>query len=450
MAFDLKNKKVTIIGAARSGVAVANVVLRLGGVAKISEGKKLGEFSDQLKELSEPARVTIEAGGHTQAFIQDSDFVVLSPGVRLDAKPVLWARERHIEVMGEVEFSYRLCPCPIVAITGSNGKTTTTTVIAEIIKRVGRSVCLCGNIGSPFAKHVLDLKPTDTVVLEISSFQLESTIHFKPHVAVWTNFSQNHLDRHKDLEEYFQAKCKIFANQDGKDFAVINFLDPELRKLAKELKSKVLFFNEIALSLKNAPRNDTQPNDVEAIGPFDTKAIDSEETGNINPNYLAAIQAAHALGISEDICLKVFSEFKGVEHRLEFVRDLGGVDFINDSKSTTVEAGRWALERTQKAMVMICGGLDKHLDYSPLKSLVAKKVKHMIAIGQAREIMKSTFGDVVKVDTFTSLEEAVKAARVIASPGETVLLSPMCASFDMFKDYEHRGRCFKEIVSDLK
>jgi UDP-N-acetylmuramoylalanine--D-glutamate ligase len=322
--------------------------------------------------------------------------------------------------MGEVEFAFRLCPCPVVAVTGSNGKTTTSTVIAEIIKRAGRQVCLCGNIGSPFSQYVLHLKPTDTAVLEISSFQLESTVHFKPHVAVWTNFSQNHLDRHKDLEEYFQAKCKIFANQDSEDFAVLNFLDPQLKKLAGQLKAKVLFFN-----------------------------TPDKSVGVDNPNYLAAMQTAKALGISEDICFKVFSEFKGVEHRLEFVRDLRGVDFINDSKSTTVEAGRWALQRTLKPMVMICGGLDKHLDYSPLRSLVAQKVKHMIAIGQAREIMKSTFGDVVVVDTFTSLEEAVKAARGIAKSGDCVLLSPMCASFDMFKDYEHRGHCFKEIVNNL-
>ncbi len=413
MIFNSAGKKVTIIGAARSGIAAADAVLRLGGIAKISESKPLDQFSD--------ARVIIEAGGHTQAFIQDSDYVVLSPGVRLDALPVKWARDRHIEVMGEVEFAFRLCPCPVVAVTGSNGKTTTSTVIAEILKAAGRRVCLCGNIGSPFSKYVLDLKPTDTVVLEISSFQLESTIHFKPHVAVWTNFSQNHLDRHKDLEEYFQAKCRIFANQDNKDFAVLNFLEPQHRKLAKRLKAKVLFFN-----------------------------TPDKPVGADNPNYLAAMQAARALGISDDICLKVFSEFKGVEHRLEFVRDLGGVDFINDSKSTTVEAGRWALERSLKPMVMICGGLDKRLDYSPLKSLVGKKVKHMIAIGQAREIMKSTFGDVVAVDTFTSLEEAVKAASKIAKSGECVLLSPMCASFDMFKDYEHRGRCFKEIVNSLK
>ena len=427
MIFNIAGKKVTIIGAARSGVAAADVVLRLGGIAKISESKPRDEFSAQLNEIDSRLRgndnkeFIIEAGGHTKAFIQDSDYVVLSPGVRPDALPVKWAREEGIEVMGEVEFSFRLCPCPVVAITGSNGKTTTSTVIAEIIKRAGRQVCLCGNIGSPLAKHVLNLKPSDTVVLEISSFQLESTVHFKPHVAVWTNFSQNHLDRHKDLEEYFQAKCKIFANQDAQDFAVLNFLDAEHRKLAEHLKAKMLFFN-----------------------------TPDKPVGVDNPNYLAAIQAARALGINEEICLKVFSEFKGVEHRLEFVRHLDGVDFINDSKSTTVEAGRWALERANKPVIMICGGSDKKLVYLPLKALVAQKVKHMIAIGQIREIIRSTFADVVPVETFISFEEAIKAARKTSQPGECVLLSPMTASFDMFDDYEDRGRCFKEIVNNLK
>ena len=183
------------------------------------------------------------------------------------------------------------------------------------------------------------------MVLEISSFQLESTIHFKPYVAVWTNFSQNHLDRHKDLEEYFQAKCRIFAESGCKRFCRAQFFRSSAQEnWPSRLKAKVLFFN-----------------------------TPDKPAGVDNPNYLAAMQAANALGISEDICLKVFSEFKGVEHRLEFVRDLGGVDFINDSKSTTVEAGRWALERARKPMVMICGGLDKHLDYSPLKPLVAQE-----------------------------------------------------------------------------
>jgi len=415
MSFELKNKKVTIIGAARSGIAVAKVVLRLGGIAKISESKS----SQTIKGVSK--HVIIEAGGHTKEFIEDSDYVVVSPGVRRDAEPVKWAKSKGIEVMGEVEFAFRLCPCQVVAVTGSNGKTTTATVIAAIIKRAGRKVCLCGNIGSPLSKSVLSLKPTDTVVLEISSFQLESTIRFRPHIAVWTNFSQNHLDRHKDLKEYFQAKMKIFANQNSKDFAVLNYLQPEHRKLAKRLVSKVLFFNK----------------------PDKKREVD-------NPNYLAAIEVAGVLGIKKDICLKVFAHFKGVEHRLEFVRRLGGIDFINDSKSTTVEASRWALERADKPVIMICGGKDKNLDYPPLRPLVAQKVKHMIAIGQARDIMKKAFADVVTVDTFTSFEKAIKAARKVARPGECVLLSPMCASFDMFDDYEHRGRCFKEIVRQLK
>ncbi|MBF0512046.1 MAG: UDP-N-acetylmuramoyl-L-alanine--D-glutamate ligase [Candidatus Omnitrophica bacterium] len=417
MSFELKNKKVTIIGAARSGIALANSLLRLGAIAKLTENKPLEQFKAALQELSDIQKVMIEAGGHTKAFVQDSDYVVLSPGVRLDVLPLQWAREAGIEIMGEVEFAARLCPAPIVAVTGSNGKTTTSTLIAEIIKAAGRNVCLCGNIGSPFSKHVLDLKPSDTVVLEISSFQLESTTYFKPHVAVWTNFSQNHLDRHRDLEEYFQAKLKIFTNQDSNDFAILNFQDDAHRQLVGKLKAKVVFFKK-------------------------EEIID-------NPNYLAALETARVLGISEEISRRVFADFKGVEHRLEFVRELHGVEFINDSKSTTVEAGRWALERTKKPMVMICGGLDKHLDYSPLRTLVAHKVKHMIAIGQARFIMKSTFGDLVDVDVFNSLEEAVKAAQLVAHQGQSVLFSPMCASFDMFNDYEHRGRVFKEIVNQL-
>jgi UDP-N-acetylmuramoylalanine--D-glutamate ligase len=418
MAFELRGKKITIIGLARSGVAVVNAVHQRGGMPKISEFKPRAEVEDQLKALP-LTKITFEFGGHTQNFIEDSDYLVLSPGVRLDIPPVQWAKSRGIEVMGEIEFAYRLCPCPIVAVTGSNGKTTTSTLIAEILKKAGRRAVLCGNIGSPFSKHVLDLKQTDTVVLEISSFQLESTAHFKPHVAVWLNFSQNHLDRHKDLQEYFDAKKKILANQDASDYAVLNALQPEFKELSQELKANIVWFGQ------------------------------DKPAGIDNPNYLAAMAAAQALGIGEDVCRQVFAEFKGVEHRLELVCTLQSVDYINDSKSTTAEAGRWALERLHKPIVMICGGRDKHIDFSVLRSLVQKKVKHMIAIGEARDIMKNTFGDLIPVDTFTSLETAINAAKNVAKEGDCIVLSPMCASFDMFQDYEHRGRVFKEIVNSL-
>jgi UDP-N-acetylmuramoylalanine--D-glutamate ligase len=408
---DLKNKKVTIIGAARSGLAAADLVLQLGGIAKVSDSKN---------QLSVSKGILLESGRHTKDFIIDSDYIVLSPGVRLDSLPVQWAREARIEVMGEVEFAFRLCPCPIVAVTGSNGKTTTSTVIAEILKKAGRQVYLCGNIGSPFSAHIFNLKKTDIVVLEISSFQLESTISFKPHVAVWLNFSQNHLDRHKDLQEYFDAKRMIFKNQDGNDFAVLNFAQKEFHSVAQELKAKVLYFNDAHT-----------PTDIH------------------NPNYLAAMAATKAFGISEDICRQVFSEFKGVEHRLELVRTLRGVDYINDSKSTTDKAGQWALERMVKPVVMICGGSDKHIDYQGLKPLVSKKVKRIIALGEIKDQIKNTFSDVVPLETADSLESAIKMAQEKASSGECVLLSPMTASFDMFKDYEHRGKVFKEIVERL-
>jgi len=411
---DIKNKTITIIGAARSGLAAANLVFQLGAKAKISESKKTLEAGQDL----EPS-IEIETAGHTKEFIQASHYVVLSPGVSIHSAPVYWAKEKGIEVMGEVELAYRLCPCPIVAITGSNGKTTTSTLIAEILKQAGRSVVLCGNIGNPFCSVVLKLKKSDIVVLEISSFQLESTVHFKPHVALWLNFSQNHLDRHKDLQEYFQAKEKIFANQSKDDFAVLDFNQKEFHDLVPKLKSRILFFN------------------------------DSHPLGITNPNYLAAMTAAGALGVSQEISLKVFQEFKGVEHRLEFIRTLQGVDYINDSKSTTAQAGRWALERASKPLIMICGGSDKHIDYTSLRPLVAQKVKHMVVIGQIKEQIKNTFEDVISLETSDSLQGALEAAQKKAVAGDCVMLCPMTASFDMFNDYEHRGKVFKEIVHRL-
>lgn len=420
MAFEIKGKTVTVIGAARSGIAVANTVIALGGRAQISEFKSRESIAAQLSALTEPQAVAIECGGHTKAFIEKSDYLVLSPGVRGDILPVQWAMDRGIEVMGEIEFGFRLCPCPIVAVTGTNGKTTTVTLIAQVLQAAGKKVCLCGNIGHPFSKYVPYLTPQDIVVLEISSFQLESTIHFKPHVSVWTNFSQNHLDQHKDLEAYFQAKCALLANQDAHDFAILNYQQPEHRELAKTIKAKLIWFNS----------------------PDDPKDID-------NANYLAVIKAVSALGVGEHICREVFKNFKGVEHRLEFVRTLDGVDYINDSKATTDEAGRWALERADKPIIMICGGSDKKINYTPLKDLVAAKVKHMVAIGDIRDIIKNTFSPVVTVDTYGSFDEAIQAARQLAVPGDAVILCPMTASFDMFDDYEHRGRVFKEKVMAL-
>ncbi len=420
---DLTDKTVTIIGAARSGLASARLITRLHGKAKISEQSSENCIPFDFKEWASQHYVKMEFNGHTRLFIEHSDLLVLSPGVRYDALPIQWAKEKGIPVMGEVELAYQFCPRPVIAVTGSNGKTTVSTLISEIIKKAGMNVSLCGNIGFPFADFVLDLDSNGYVVLEISSFQLESIVYFKPFIAVFLNFSQNHLDRHKDLQEYFDAKKRIFMNQNESDYAVLNERDPMVKELATQIRAQVRFFNSPA----------------------------SKDGGRIqNPNYLAAQEAAKILGISEQVCQEVFEEFKGVKHRLEWVRTIKGVDFINDSKSTTAEAGRWAMENMTRPMIMICGGRDKNIDFTVLRDLVKKKVKKMIVIGEARQKLKDVFGNVVPLEECDGLEQAVSRALNSAAPGDCVVLSPMCTSFDMFKNYEERGEVFKEIVHRLK
>lgn len=418
----LANKKVTTIGARRSGVAVANLVLSKGGIPKISDSGTREASAADLQNLSAPEQVATEWGGHTRAFVEDSDLIILSPGVRLDAEPVQWARAKNIPVWGEIELAWQFCTKPVIAVTGSNGKTTVVNLITKILEAGGLRPCLCGNVGSPFSGQVLQLDDKDFVVLEISSFQLESIQKFCPHIAVFLNFSQNHLDRHKDLTEYFDAKKKIFLNQSGKDYAVLNQQNEMIKALAPELKAKVVFFN--------AP-------DV------------LKETGLTNPNQQAVFAVGQILGISGDVCRRVFSEFKGVEHRLEWVRSVNGIEFINDSKATTAEASRWAMQSFDRPIVMICGGRDKNIDFSVLREVVKTKVKRMIVIGEAREKIRRTFSDVVDLEECGSLKEAVQKAQQSAALGESVVFSPMCASFDMFANFEERGRVFKQIVWEL-
>lgn len=433
----LTNKKVTILGAQRSGQALARLALRAGSRPKISEQRPVTCVPEEFRGWLREQRVAFEFGAHTQGFIEDSDVIILSPGVPAGSAPVQWAQAQGILVLGEIEFAAQFCDKPVIAITGSNGKTTVTTLTYQVLEAAGRRPCLCGNIGYPFSEHVLDLEgKNDCVVLEISSFQLETVLSpqspfrsgssavgwqvkgFKPHVAVILNFNQNHLDRHKDLEEYFDAKKRIFINQDARDYAVLNSKDARLARTGRELKSCVVY--------------------------FDPDSRDAD-----NPNFAAVLKVSEILGIDPSVCKDVFRQFKGVEHRMEMVRQLDGVDFINDSKSTTAQAAIWALERLKRPVVMICGGRDKNIDFSVLTPLVREKVKGMFVIGEAREKLIHTFQGFVDVRPCTTLEDAVISAKSAAVKGDAVLLSPMCASFDMFRDYEDRGRAYKEIVNRL-
>jgi UDP-N-acetylmuramoylalanine--D-glutamate ligase len=426
MPFSLQNKVVTVVGLGRSGIASAQLALRLNGVVKVSDISPRAKIEEGLSSRGLLSRCQLESDGHTKQFIQQSDLIVLSPGVRADSDVVRWAKEKGIPVLGEIEFAWKCCPCDVIAVTGSNGKTTTTTLIAEVLRAAGREVCLCGNIGSPFSENVLTLKPSDLVALEVSSFQMETIISFKPRVAVFLNFSQNHLDRHKDLDEYFTAKTRIFMNQTQEDFAVLNFNDARHQALARTLKGKVVYYNE--------------------PGHFDESIS--------NPNFLAAMAACSAFGVPVDVAKNVFLTFRGVEHRQELVRSFNGVDYINDSKATTADSGAWALRHVSKPIVMICGGHDKgDIDLVSLRPLVKEKVKKMIVLTRedvVRKKLHEAFEGIVELEDHCDMAQAVRSARDQASEGDKVLLSPMFASFDMFSNFEHRGKEFKRIVSELE
>jgi len=432
---NIEGKKVTIIGGKRSGMALARLAIRLNTEVKLSEQNDDNCLPHEFMVWAAQHNVIFEFNGHTPEFIADSDLIVLSPGVPFNADCVQWAHEKKISVLGEIEFASQFCTKPIIAVTGSNGKTTVATITSKILQKAGYKVCLCGNIGVPFSEFVLDLDQTDYVVLEVSSFQLES-VHdsalrskkgsldiegFKPHIAIILNFSQNHLDRHKDLKEYFRAKKRIYINQGPEDILVLNHKDPESHNLSSQTKSRVVYFNS--------------PDDNNTIS---------------NPNYLAVLSVGKILEVDENDCYEVFQEFEGVEHRLEKVRNLNGIDFINDSKATTAQAALWALENIDQPIVMICGGRDKNIDFSILAEIVQQKVKQMFVIGEARTKIRQAFDEVVDLQECEGLEEAVTRAKQNASKGDCVLLSPMCASFDMFADFEERGRVFKKIVNQLK
>ncbi len=410
-----KNKKVTIVGFARSGVNAANLLYDLGAKVSITDNKDNALTRANVIKLKS-TDIKVELGNHSREIVQGRDFVVLSPGVPSKALPVIQAREFKVPVISEIELAYLLCPATIIAVTGSNGKTTTTTLIGKVLEAAGKKVFTCGNIGNPFSGEVEKAKDGDYICLEVSSFQLETIDKFRPKISVILNFSSNHLDWYNNMQEYLAAKSRIFMNQARCDYLVLNYDDPVLRDLAKKTKAKIIFF-------------------------FSDK--------DLNPNQAAAQAVGSILGISKDLCLKVFREFKGVEHRQEYVAEINNIKFINDSKATTVESAIWALKSIVQPIIWIAGGRDKGLDYNIILDLARKTVKEIILIGEAKDRIKKVFNGVLPVNEAASLEDAVDLAFKRASNGDVVLLSPMCSSYDMFKDYEERGRCFKQAVKKL-
>jgi UDP-N-acetylmuramoylalanine--D-glutamate ligase len=410
-----KGKQVTIVGLARSGLASANLLHGLGARVRVTDARNNAALRKNAACLVS-GEIKLELGGHSEDFMRGSDLLVVSPGVENTSLPVKWAEASGAAVVSEIEVGFLLCPAQIIAVTGSSGKSTVTTLIAQAFNASGRRCFACGNIGVPFTAEVAQMRETDLVSLEISSFQLERIRDFKPRCAVMLNFSRNHLDRHADMRAYLEAKKRIFLNQDRDDFLVLNADDPALRGLSAQAKAKAVFFRA---------------------------------GSGLNEDQAAVVAATGIFGVPRQACLRVFRDFRGLPHRLEYVAAVGGVKFINDSKATVAEAAEWAIKNIDSRLILIAGGRDKGADYSRLLSAGRGKVKEVIAIGEAAGKIKAALAAGLNVSSAKTLEEAVGAAFRKASPGETVLLSPMCSSFDMFNNYEERGEAFKRAVYSL-
>ena len=450
MKLNLKNKNVLVVGLARSGVSALRLLLKEGAKVTVTDtaGKdKLVDAVSRLKGLS----ISYELGGHNLETFLNSDLIIISPGVPYKSEYLLKAREKGIPVISEIELAYNLLKPPIIGITGTNGKSTVTTLTGELIKAYKRNVFVGGNLGTALTDAVLSDKKWDAAVAEISSFQLETIRDFRPKTAVLLNITPDHLDRYDSMDEYVWAKARIFENQDKSDFAVLNADDAYTSDIIKNIKSDIILFSR----LKSIDRGVyIKGGDIASnISGKDEIVIKTDELGikgvhNIE-NAMASIAAAQLSGCPVEFMRPALKRFAGLEHRLELVKTINGVKYINDSKGTNVGAVVKSLEGFSEPVILIAGGLDKGGDFTPLRGLVKEKVKCLILIGKAKDKIADAVGGLTDTIFASSLEDAVNIASHKADKGDVVLLSPACASFDMFKNYEERGRVFKEAVSRL-
>ena len=451
---ELNGKRVLVVGLGKSGVASALFMKKHGAKVTVSDTKSGDELRNEIPVLLDNG-ITVETGGHGDRTFRGQDLIVVSPGVPVDAPPLAQARSLGESVIGEIELAAQFLPGPIVAITGSNGKTTTTTLTGEIMVAAGFPTLVGGNIGTPAISLAERAKSETVIVLEISSFQLETVQTFRPKVAVVLNITPDHLDRHRTFEIYTDAKARIFENQHGSDFAVLNADDPTCVTLASRTRSKVFWFSRQKEVQQGAWVRDG--NIVFRDGSSQTEIMQVSEIplkGAHNlENVLAAVCAAALMGCAPSKIRQAVQNFKAVEHRLEYTATINGVDYYNDSKATNVDATIKALESFPANIHLILGGKDKGSDYTVLNDLLRQRVKRVYTIGAAAakiesQIVSSKNGgpEVVHAET---LDNAIRKAHTAAQPGDVVVLAPACASFDQFKNYEHRGQVFKEIVKGL-
>jgi UDP-N-acetylmuramoylalanine--D-glutamate ligase len=447
---DLQNKRVLVVGLGKSGVASALFLNAKGARVTVSDSKSEDQLGEAIPVLLD-AGIAVETGGHGERTFHGQDLIVVSPGVPVDAPPLVQARALGETVIGEIELAAQFFPGTIVAITGSNGKTTTTTLAGEIIAAGGFPTIVGGNIGTPAILLVEGATPDTIAVLEVSSFQLETIQTFRPKVAVVLNVTPDHLDRHRTFATYVDAKARIFENQQATDFAVLNADDPTCAELPGRTRAKVFWFSRKKEVNQGAYMRDgdivfrdakTQ-SEVMPISEIPLKGAHNLE------NVLAAICVGAVMGCKPGAMRRAVRDFKAVEHRLEYVATIRGVEYYNDSKATNVDATIKALESFPANIHIILGGKDKGSDYSVFKDLLRRRVKKVYTIGAAAEKIESQIGDSAEIVHAETLDAAVKRIASTAAAGDIVLLAPACASFDQFQNYEERGRVFKQLVQAL-
>ena len=429
---DVKNKTITVVGLGNSGVNACLLLKDHGALVKATDSGNTSGTQNAKKRL-EAKGIAVETGKHTEGFIKGSSLVVISPGVEDSSPAIEWARRSRIPIIGEMELGYRFCKGKIIAITGTNGKSTVTTLIGELLKNGGKDTVVCGNIGNSLCGEISRIKEDTWVVLEVSSFQLEKTELFKPHIAIILNIRDDHMDRYTKFSDYFNEKLKIFRNQDAGDALILNKDAKELEGIAAKADSRVFFYSRLE-----------QAEEIRKIGDIKLKGLHNVE------NVLASSLAARLVGVDAGSIRNVISHFTGLAHRFETVDTVDGVEYIDDSKGTTVDSTYRALESCEKPVILIAGGKDKHSDYGVIREIVKEKVRRVVLIGEAGGAIKSALEGVCETAEAKDMYEAVSMAHSFASRDSLVLLSPMCSSFDMFSSYKERGEVFRKAVKQLK
>lgn len=449
----LKNKKICVVGLARTGVAVARFLSEKGAKVTVTDMKTKTQLAEFLKPLSAYKKIKYELGRHPFQLFLSSDLIVVSPGVPIHIPPLSKAREQKVSALSELEFASRFIKQPMVAITGTNGKTTTTMIVGQLLKNAKKSVFVGGNIGNALTHVLLSKEKYQYVVSEVSSFQLELIEKFHPKVAVILNLTPDHLDRHQTMEHYKAIKGRIFENQTYTDTLILNANDPLLQSYSQQAKSQILYFKIGKLDPHQEGiyyENNRFYVKTKKFGKEEFRTDQLKVKGNHNKeNFMASILVAKTLKCPSQVIQHTLNTFEGVAHRLEYVKTRGYVQFFNDSKATNIDSVKCALESFEKPLILIMGGRDKGAPFEELRPMIQRKVKILILMGEAKERINRALGDYTETFVVGTLEEAVFMAYQKSRAGDIVLFSPGCASFDEFKNYEERGARFKDLLRDL-